>query len=46
MVVDDKKKKILESALKLFIEKGIDNTSTALISKEAGVATGTHLFIF
>jgi len=41
----DKKKKILESALKLFNEKGIDNTSTSLISKEAGVATGT-LYIY
>ena len=41
MVVDDKKKKILESALKLFNEKGIDNTPTTLISKEAEVATGT-----
>jgi AcrR family transcriptional regulator len=41
MVIDDKKKKILESALKLFNEKGIDNTPTTLISKEAKVATGT-----
>ena len=45
MVVEDKKKKILESALKLFIEKGIDNTSTSLISKEAGIAAGT-LYIY
>lgn len=42
---EDKKKKILEAALKLFNEKGIDNTSTSLISKEAGVATGT-LYIY
>jgi AcrR family transcriptional regulator len=41
MVLEDKKERILEAALKLFIEKGIDNTSIALISKEAGVATGT-----
>ena len=41
----DKKKKIIEAALKLFNEKGIDNTSTSLISKEAGVATGT-LYIY
>ena len=46
MVVEDKKKKILESALKLFIEKGIDNTSTTLISKEAGIATGTLYLYF
>jgi AcrR family transcriptional regulator len=46
MVVEDKKKKILESALKLFIEKGIDNTSTSLICKEAGVATGTLYLYF
>jgi AcrR family transcriptional regulator len=46
MVVEDKKKKILESALKLFVEKGIDNTSTSLISKEAGVATGTLYLYF
>ncbi len=46
MVVEDKKKRILEAALKLFIEKGIDNTSTALISKEAGVAAGTIYLYF
>ncbi len=46
MIVEDKKKKILESALKLFIEKGIDNTSTSLISKEAGIATGTLYLYF
>ncbi|MEL7669552.1 helix-turn-helix domain-containing protein [Methanobacterium sp.] len=46
MVVEDKKKKILEAALKLFNEKGIDNTSTSLISKEAGVATGTPYLYF
>ena len=46
MVVEDKKKKILESALKLFNEKGIDNTSTSLISKEAGIATGTLYLYF
>lgn len=46
MVVEDKRKKILEAALKLFNEKGIDNTSTALISKEAGVATGTLYLYF
>jgi AcrR family transcriptional regulator len=46
MVLEDKKERILEAALKLFIEKGIDNTSIALISKEAGVATGTIYYYF
>ena len=46
MVVEDKKTRIFESALKLFVEKGIDNTSTSLISKEAGVAAGTLYFYF
>ena len=46
MVVEDKKMKILEAALKLFNEKGIDNTSTSLISKEAGIATGTLYLYF
>jgi AcrR family transcriptional regulator len=46
MVEEDKKKRILEAALKLFTEKGIDNTSTALISKEADVAVGTIYLYF
>ena len=46
MVEEDKKKRILEAALKLFTEKGIDNTSTALISKEANVAAGTIYLYF
>ena len=45
-MVEDKKFRIFEAALKLFVEKGIDNTSTYLISKEAGVATGTMYFYF
>lgn len=36
-----KKQKILETALTLFVENGISETSTAEIAKEAGVATGT-----
>lgn len=35
------KEKILSAALKLFIEKGFNETPTSLISREAGVATGT-----
>lgn len=36
-----KREKILQTAMNLFIDKGIQSTSTALIAKEAGVATGT-----
>jgi AcrR family transcriptional regulator len=43
--VKDKKTAIMEAALKLFTERGFHGTSTAQISKEAGVATGT-LFIY
>ena len=39
--VVDKKTAIMEAALKLFTERGFHGTSTAQISKEAGVATGT-----
>ena len=39
--VKDKRTAILDSALKLFTERGFHGTSTAQISKEAGVATGT-----
>ncbi|WAI01547.1 TetR/AcrR family transcriptional regulator [Methanogenium organophilum] len=39
--VEDKKAALLQSALKLFTERGFHGTSTAQISKEAGVATGT-----
>ncbi|MDD3305493.1 MAG: TetR/AcrR family transcriptional regulator [Acetobacterium sp.] len=37
----DKREKILKTALKLFNRYGFDNTPTARITKEAGVATGT-----
>ncbi len=39
--VEDKRTAIIETALKLFTERGFHGTSTAQISKEAGVATGT-----
>jgi AcrR family transcriptional regulator len=39
--IKDKRTAILEAALKLFTERGFHGTSTAQISKEAGVATGT-----
>lgn len=37
----DKRERILKAALKLFNQYGFDNTPTARITKEAGVATGT-----
>ena len=42
----DKKEQIYKSALKLFNQKGFDKTPTSLISKEAGVATGTLFHYF
>ncbi|MDK2833860.1 MAG: hypothetical protein PWP63_947 [Methanolobus sp.] len=39
--VEDKRRALMEAALKLFTERGFHGTSTAQISKEAGVATGT-----
>lgn len=36
-----KREKILHTAMCLFVEKGVQSTSTASIAKEAGVATGT-----
>ena len=38
------KEKILQSALKLFATQGIDKTSTAQITKDVGIASGT-LFV-
>jgi AcrR family transcriptional regulator len=40
-----KREQIMKAALKLFCEHGFQNTSTANISKEAKVATGT-LFLY
>lgn len=42
----DKQEAILETALALFTERGFAGTPTSLISKEAGVATGTLFFYF
>ena len=36
----NKKERILESSLRLFVAQGIDATSTASIAEDAGVATG------
>ncbi len=42
----DKQEAILATALTLFTERGFFGTPTSLISKEAGVATGTLFFYF
>ncbi|MBN1821137.1 MAG: TetR/AcrR family transcriptional regulator [Prolixibacteraceae bacterium] len=42
----DKREQILETSLKLFVERGFHNTPTSLIAKEAGVATGTLFHYF
>ncbi len=42
----DKRKALMKSALELFTSKGFDNTSTASISRSAGVATGTLFTYF
>lgn len=44
--VPDNREKILSTALGLFTERGFSGTPTSLISKEAGVATGTLFFHF
>lgn len=41
----EKRERFLNSALKLFVANGVQNTSTAAIAKEAGTATGT-LFLY
>jgi AcrR family transcriptional regulator len=41
----ERKEKYLDSALKLFVNKGVENTTTAEIAREAGTATGT-LFLY
>ncbi len=43
--MSEKRTQIMKAALKLFCEHGFQNTSTASISKEADVATGT-LFLY
>jgi AcrR family transcriptional regulator len=42
----DKQEAILDTALVLFTERGFFGTPTSMISKEAGVATGTLFFYF
>ena len=43
---NDKREAILKTALVLFTERGFYGTPTAMISREAGVATGTLFFYF
>ena len=42
----EKREAILDTALVLFTERGFFGTPTSMISKEAGVATGTLFFYF
>jgi AcrR family transcriptional regulator len=42
----DKKDKLLQSALKLFVEFGFHDTPTSKIAKEAGIASGTLFYFF
>ncbi|MHB8086690.1 MAG: TetR/AcrR family transcriptional regulator [Anaerolineaceae bacterium] len=42
---DEKRERFLEVALRLFAEKGVQNTSTAEIAQAAGTASGT-LFLY
>jgi AcrR family transcriptional regulator len=41
----EKRERYLQSALKLFVANGVQNTSTAAIAKQAGTAAGT-LFLY
>ena len=42
----EKEQKIMDAALKLFVENGFHGTSTAKIARTAGVATGTLFHYF
>lgn len=42
----DKKQKLLDAALKLFVEYGFHDTPTSKIAKEAGIANGTLFYFF
>lgn len=44
--MNEKYDRILKTAIRLFIEKGIHNTPTSVIAKEAEVATGTLFHYF
>ena len=42
----DKRDKLLQTALELFVSQGINATPTSKIAKEAGIATGTLFYFF
>ncbi|MGD1317767.1 TetR/AcrR family transcriptional regulator [Chryseobacterium sp. 2R14A] len=42
----DKKEILLQTALKLFVSQGFNDTPTSRIAKEAGIATGTLFYFF
>ena len=42
----DKKEILLQTALKLFVSRGFNDTPTSKIAKEAGIATGTLFYFF
>ena len=42
----DRRTKFLNAALKLFVAKGVQHTSTAEIARKAGTAAGTLISVF
>ncbi|QNF32832.1 TetR/AcrR family transcriptional regulator [Adhaeribacter swui] len=42
----DKRERLLEAALHLFVEHGFHNTPTSKIAREAGIANGTLFYFF
>jgi AcrR family transcriptional regulator len=42
----DKREKLLQTALELFVSQGFYDTPTSKIAKEAGIATGTLFYFF
>lgn len=42
----DKRGKLLQTALELFVSQGFNDTPTSKIAKEAGIATGTLFYFF
>lgn len=42
----DKRERLLQTALELFVSQGFNDTPTSKIAKEAGIATGTLFYFF
>lgn len=42
----NKREKLLQTALELFVSQGFNDTPTSKIAKEAGIATGTLFYFF